>query len=324
MVKPMPSPRPALDRSYHYPPEVLELLVDTIPRLIKTKAGLLEFFEETGAPQQLLAEWRTKLRQDRASVSKYHLARGLLRGLNALGDEARPVRHEVLRRLARQADFSAGWEDDRGRAEELVATIRELAGETDACTWHADCEEALTRQATVGRYHARLKHTEDRREALAALKRDLYQAFRVAVPSERRAILATVLPRLFTYHGIPIRQASTASPVSEVALLIDFDGTRYLVELRWADRPLDFRQLAPHLVTLYGWPDLRGLLISSSGFTDQAIRDLGSILPPRLVLCRLQEIVLLLEEGRDLKGLLRAKIRAAEAEQKAFVRLRGV
>jgi len=109
-----------------------------------------------------------------------------------------------------------------------------------------------------------------------------------------------------------------------VALLIDFDGTRYLVELRWADRPLDFRQLAPHLVTLYGWPDLRGLLISSSGFTDQAIRDLGSILPPRLVLCRLQEIVLLLEEGRDLKGLLRAKIRAAEAEQKAFVRLRGV
>ncbi len=35
MVKPMPAP--ALDPSYHYPPDVLELLVDTIPRLIKTK-----------------------------------------------------------------------------------------------------------------------------------------------------------------------------------------------------------------------------------------------------------------------------------------------
>ena len=84
------------------------------------------------------------------------------------------------------------------------------------------------------------------------------------------------------------------------------NGTRYLVELRWSDRPLDFRQLAPHLVTLYGCPDFRGLLISSSGFTDQAIRDLGLILPLRLVLCQLQEIVLLLEEGRDLKELLRA------------------
>lgn len=27
-------PAPAIDRSYHYPPDVLELLVDTIPRLI--------------------------------------------------------------------------------------------------------------------------------------------------------------------------------------------------------------------------------------------------------------------------------------------------
>ncbi|MGE5858829.1 MAG: restriction endonuclease, partial [Solirubrobacterales bacterium] len=95
----------ALDRSYRYPPDVLELLVETIPRLIKTKAGLLDFFEDTGAPKELLAEWRTKLRQDRASVSKYHIARGLLRGLNALGDEARPVRHELLRRLARHGDF---------------------------------------------------------------------------------------------------------------------------------------------------------------------------------------------------------------------------
>ena len=97
----MPSLRPALDRSYHYPPDVLELLVDTIPRLIKSKASLLEFFEQAGTPEELIAEWRTKLRQDRMSVSKYHIARGVLRGLNALGDEARPVRHQVFRHLAR-------------------------------------------------------------------------------------------------------------------------------------------------------------------------------------------------------------------------------
>ena len=314
----MPSLRPALDRSYHYPPDVLELLVDTIPRLIKSKAGLLDFFEQAGTPEELLAEWRTKLHKDRMSVSKYHLARGVLRGLNALGDEARPIRHQVLSRLARHADFSAGWEDDRGRAEELVSRIRELAGETDAGTWQASCQEALARQVTRETYHARLKDTEDRRLALEALKRDLYQAFRVSDPAERRAILGTVLPRLFTCHDIPTRQATAAPPVDDAAVLIEFDGGLFLVELRWSDRPLDFRQLAPHLVTLYGCPDLRGLLISSSGFTDQAIRDLSSIQPQRLVLCQLQEIVLLLEEGRDLKGLLRAKLRAAETEQKAL------
>jgi restriction system protein len=141
----------------------------------------------------------------------------------------------------------------------------------------------------------------------------------VADPSERRAILGTVLPRLFTCHGVPTRQAP-APPGGDAAVLIDFEEALFLVELRWSDRPLDFRQLAPHLVTLYGCPDLRGLLISSSGFTDQAIRDLSSIQPLRLVLCQLQEIVLLLEQGRDLKRLLRAKVRAAETEQKPFVR----
>src|SRR5512135_394070 len=317
-------PAPALDRSYHYPPDVLELLVDTIPRLIKTKAGLLDFFEETGAPRELIAEWRAKLSRDRMGVSKYHLARGLLRGLNALGDEARPVRHQVLRRLARHGDFSAGWEDDRGRAEELVSRIRELAGETDAGTWHAACQEALTRQAAIATYHARLKHIEDCREARDALKRDLYQAFRVTQPTERRAVLSTALSRLFTCHGITTRQAPVVPEGSEAAVLIDFDGAPYLVELRWSDKPLDFKQLGPHLVTLYGCPELRGVFISSSGFTDHAVRDLSSILPERpCVLCHLEEIVLLIEQGRDLKQLLRAKIRAAETEQMPFLRVSG-
>jgi len=316
----MPPRKPALDRSYHYPLEVLELLVATIPRLIKTKAGILEFFAEAGAPKELIAEWRAKLHQGRMGVSsKYHLVRGFLRGLNTLEDDGQAVREEVLRRLARHADFSTGWEDDRQRAEELVTRIRELVGGTDAMP-PAACQEALTRQAPLKTDHARLKDTEERRLALEALKRDLYQAFRVTDPAERRAILDSVLPRLFTCHDIPTRQATAAPPVDDAAVLIDFEEALFLVELMWSDRPLDFRQLAPHLITLYGCPDLRGLLISSSGFTDQAIRDLSSILPQRLVLCHLQEIVLLLEQGRELKDLLRAKVRAAETEQKPFVR----
>ncbi len=71
-------------------------------------------------------------------------------------------------------------------------------------------------------------------------------------------------------------------------------------------------------------PALRGLLISSSGFTDQAIRDLGSIRPPRLVLGQLDELVSLIEQGRDLKALPRAKVRAAQIAQKPFVRVCGV
>ena len=61
----------------------------------------------------------------------------------------------------------------------------------------AACQEALTRQAHLETDHARLKDNEHRSEALETLKSDLDRALRVADPSERRAILGTVLPRLF-------------------------------------------------------------------------------------------------------------------------------
>ena len=117
-----------------------------------------------------------------------------LRGLNTLGDDGQAVRHQVLSRLARHADFSTGWEDDRQRAEELVTRIRELAGETDAMP------PPRVRRPSRGRPPSRpttpgSRTPKNRRLALEALKRDLYQAFRVTDPAERRAILGSVLPR---------------------------------------------------------------------------------------------------------------------------------
>ena len=318
----MPPRKPALDRSYHYPLEVLELLVATIPRLIKTRAGILEFFAEAGSPKELIAEWRAKLHQGRMGVSsKYHLVRGFLRDLNTLGDDGQAVREEVLCRLARHADFSTGWEDDRQRAEELVTRIRELVGGTDAMP-PAACQEALTRQAHLKTDHARPKDNEHHSEAIETLKSDLDRALRAADPSERSTILGTVLPGLFRCHGVATRQVP-AAPLTDAAVLIDFEEALFLVELRCSAKPLDFRQLAPHLVMLYGCPDQRGLLISSSGFTDQTLRELGSILPQRLFLCQLDELAQLLhEQGRSLREWLRTKFRAAETEQKPFVRVR--
>ena len=186
----------------------------------------------------------------------------------------------------------------------------------------AACQEALTRQAHLKTDHARPKDNEHHSEAIETLKSDLDRALRAADPSERSTILGTVLPGLFRCHGVATRQVP-AAPLTDAAVLIDFEEALFLVELRCSAKPLDFRQLAPHLVMLYGCPDQRGLLISSSGFTDQTLRELGSILPQRLFLCQLDELAQLLhEQGRSLREWLRTKFRAAETEQKPFVRVR--
>jgi len=47
-----------MDTSYHYPPELLDLMVDTIPRLTRSKPGVLDFLRGAGVKESHLADLR--------------------------------------------------------------------------------------------------------------------------------------------------------------------------------------------------------------------------------------------------------------------------
>jgi hypothetical protein len=64
------------------PPDLLELLTDTIPALFKSKQAVIDFFQGAGAPAALLSSWRHQLRTDRDSVRKHEITRDVLRALN--------------------------------------------------------------------------------------------------------------------------------------------------------------------------------------------------------------------------------------------------
>jgi hypothetical protein len=79
----MPSSAPTFDATtYHYPPEVLTLLVDAISRLCRYKPDVVLFFRGAGVPPPLLAEWEHRLATDRENVRKTEIARSVLRQLN--------------------------------------------------------------------------------------------------------------------------------------------------------------------------------------------------------------------------------------------------
>jgi hypothetical protein len=46
------------DITFHYPPELMSLLIDTIPLLNKTKKDVLTFFKGAGVPENDLADFR--------------------------------------------------------------------------------------------------------------------------------------------------------------------------------------------------------------------------------------------------------------------------
>lgn len=71
-----------IDIIYHYPPEILSLLVDTIPLLCRSKNDVLLFFKGGGVPATITADLHHKLAAYRGSVNKYEMVRDVLVRLN--------------------------------------------------------------------------------------------------------------------------------------------------------------------------------------------------------------------------------------------------
>ena len=121
------------DNSFHYPPELLELLVDAIAYLFKSKPSVIGFFRSAGVAADLLGDWTEKLRVDSASVRKHEIARSILVALNERNtDAALQLRREVLKRVVEVEDFSIAWPGDRERAENLVNRIRKVVDQHDS------------------------------------------------------------------------------------------------------------------------------------------------------------------------------------------------
>lgn len=123
-----------MDLVYQYPPELFQLLVDTIPRLCRSKQDVLVFFRGAGVPDSLLLDLRTTLAQFPKEVNKFGITRTVLTRLNERGEPSLRERREVLKRVVEFEDFSTCWPEDQLKAKGLVAEIRRVIGVKDSFT----------------------------------------------------------------------------------------------------------------------------------------------------------------------------------------------
>jgi hypothetical protein len=123
-----------MDISFHYPPELLGLLADAVPKLCKSKKDLLLFFQGAGVGRELLTTYTTLLRENKDAFNKYAVTKELPAKLNELGERSLRERREVVKRVTDCHDFSVCWENDQAAARGLVAQIRELVNVKDSFT----------------------------------------------------------------------------------------------------------------------------------------------------------------------------------------------
>src|SRR5437763_1194941 len=112
--------------TYHFHPDLLHLLVDTLPLLCRSKVSLLMFFRGAGIALEFTDDLDKRVKADKDSISKYEIARTVLARLNDAGDRALRERREVIKRVVEFEDFSSCWPDQQLKAKGLVSEVRRV------------------------------------------------------------------------------------------------------------------------------------------------------------------------------------------------------
>jgi hypothetical protein len=315
------------DITFHYPPELFNLLVDAIPVLNKSKNDVFLFFQGAGVPADMTNDLIQRWKADRDSIGKHEITRTVLERLNSRGEPALRNRREVLRRVVEFDNFDACWPNDQMKAKGFVASIRDIVKQKDAFTRmdQAREHERQTRLAGVERENQK---KQEKIRQIEIVKQNFYSLFGTSLtPQQRGKKLELALNNLFATYDISVSQAfhlvgaDGEGIVEQVDGVIELKGHFYFVEMKWYQEPVGVPEISQHLVRLMSRDQARGLFISANDFTAPAIQQTREFLAQKLlVLCHLNEIVNVLEHQHDLPAFLNQKIEAGIVNKNPYFR----
>jgi restriction system protein len=302
-----------MENTFHYPPELFNLLVDAIPLLNRSKRDILIFFRGSGVSDVILEDLNETLRNNSDTINKYGMARSILTRLNEQGDRTLRERREILRRIVDFTNFDSCWPDDQLKVKGLVASIREVINHKDSFTRMNQAREE-ERQIRLEQVKEATQVKNKRREDINSAKEELYSLFNSSLtPQNRGKKLENAMNNLFQAYGILVQEAfyligsDAEGIVEQIDGVINLKGALYFIEMKWCKDPIGKPQISEHLVRLMSRAEGRGLFISASGYTDKVIS-----------LIHLQEIVYLLEAQDDLEDFLIKKINAAQTHKNPY------
>lgn len=313
---------------FHYPPEVFNLLVDTIPLLCRSKKDVVLFFQGAGVAQDDFAEVGRIVRSNPESINKYDIARNVLTKVNARGDSGLGARREIIKRIVEFEEFSTCWPNDQLKAKGLVADLRKIVNVKDSFT-RMKQERDTERERVLSRQRVEQAAAAEKRAKIEDVSKRLFALFSMDDnPQERGKLLEAVLNDLFKAYGIHVREdfrrksPDTGTVLEQIDGVIELDGVIHLVEMKWLNVPVGIAEFSPHLSRLFLRANAHGIFIATNGYTEPVLTECKNALNLKTIfLCSLQEFVMLLQRQGDLVALLKRKSQAAIVDKNPYIEI---
>lgn len=304
--------------AFHYPPELFELLVETVPLLNRSKKSVILFFRGAGISEELFQDISEKLNVDKDSISKYEIARTIITRINLKSDVYIRERRELLKRIVEFESFTNCWETDQYKAKGLVSEIRNIINVKDSFTrLKQEKESAQIKHSEE--YNKKVEEIRNRNELIERSKKDFYGLFGISNPQERGKKLESALNSIFSLYGILVREAFTRKGdnnegiIEQIDGVIEIDNQIYLVEMKWKKEKIGSEDIFAHLGRIYHRTNAQGIYISASGYSESGIIASKEALINKaiLILTDLEEFINILDNEKDLVQYFRGKIRNA-------------
>lgn len=313
---------------YHYPPDLFDLVVQTIPLLNRSKKSVLTFFNGAGVEESLFKDISLKLASNPESISKYEICRIILERINQNSEKYLRQRREILKRITEFEAFSTCWESDQLKAKGLVSEIQKVINVKDSFT-RMKQERENEQKIRQEEYKKRIKEIQKRKEQIDKIKNDLFSLFTETNAQKRGKLLESVLNGYFKVYEILVKEdfKRLGDPgegiIEQVDGIVEIDNQIFLVEMKWKKDSIGSDDIFSHLGRIYHRANAHGIFISASGYSPSGINAAKEALVKNalLIMFDLEEFVKIIDGEIDFKNYLRDKIKSAIIEKEPYKRM---
>jgi RNA-binding protein YhbY len=314
--------------AFHYPHDLLTLLVDTIPLLCRGKKQVILFLRGAGVDEADLREMDQLVRTSPESINKYEIVRNVLTKVNARGDNGLRPRREIVKRVVEFESFETCWPSDQYKAKGLVTSVREAVHAKDSFT-RMQQERDAERKQVLAQREADRAALKAKRQLIENVSQRLNALFAMDdKPQERGKLLEAVLNDFFRAYGIHVaenfrrKDPDTSVVLEQIDGVIEFNGQLHLVEMKWLNAPVGISEFMPHLGRLFLRANAHGIFIATNGFTESVIAECRNALSQKtMFLCSLKEFFMLLQRDADLLEFLKKKSQATIVNKNPFLEI---